>query len=152
VEPLPAAAVNQDELDPAESPESPSASPDDPEIRPPASEAVMSGPAQAVALQETAVDSPGDETADEPAEADASVAVDTADAPDPAAERDEPAELKLVPAQDGDEAVDEPDASGDGEPEFIDPTAPEITTQQVIEAILFAADTPLTLPKIVSLL
>ncbi len=73
---------------------------------------------------------------------------------EPVADAVEAAELKLVPAQEegDDEPAQEPMESPDGGPQLIDPAAPEITTQQVLEAILFTADTPLTLPKIVSLL
>jgi segregation and condensation protein B len=68
----------------------------------------------------------------------------------------EPTELKLVPAEpEPDADPQEPGAeleAGAGEPVLIDPSVPEINTQQVIEAVLFVADTPLPIPKIVSIL
>lgn len=63
----------------------------------------------------------------------------------------ETTELKLVMAEEVTESETGTEVS-EPEPDFIDPNAPEITTQQVVEAILFVSDTALTLPKIVSML
>jgi segregation and condensation protein B len=65
------------------------------------------------------------------------------------------AELRLAEPQDAD--ADELSAEGEGgadAPESLptDSAGEEVTTEQVIEAILFAADAALTLPKIVSIL
>lgn len=86
------------------------------------------------------------------------VAQEAAEASPEAESAADGAELKLVGATDDEGDLEgEPvtaaatDGLADGI-QFVDPSAPEITTAQVIEAVFFVSETPLTLPKIVSVL
>jgi segregation and condensation protein B len=71
---------------------------------------------------------------------------------EPSGNLNEPAELKLVPAEHEPDAETPEAPQESDEPVLVDPSAPEITTQQVIEAVLFVADAPLPIPRIVSIL
>jgi segregation and condensation protein B len=81
---------------------------------------------------------------------------DGADGPltDPTANRLAEALAGLSDEADGDADAPAEEVDGDGQKVEAAPQASdqELTTERVIEAILFATDTPLTLPKIVSIL